>query len=179
MKLLRKLRAVSVASLGVASVFAASPLPRTILFVDDDDVLYRPGTLKHVVEFKKFSADPVIAPDKLWEGMIGWNSVYRNPATGKFQMWYQAYQERRKGDKSLKCVVCYAESDDGRTWTKPNLGLFPFYEEAATNIVLVGAGGKEGGYGDRYGNSVVVDPRDPDPARRYKMLYYDWGLGET
>jgi hypothetical protein len=179
MKLLRKLRAVSVATLGVASVFAASPLPRTILFVDDDDVLYRPGTLKHVVEFKKFSADPVIAPDKLWEGMIGWNSVYRNPATGKFQMWYQAYQERRKGDKSLKCVVCYAESDDGRTWTKPNLGLFPFYEESATNIVLVGAGGKEGGYGDRYGNSVVVDPRDPDPARRYKMLYYDWGLGEN
>lgn len=170
--------AISVAASAGVTLAAASTLPRTILFVDDDDVLYRPGTLKRVVEFKKFSSDPVIVPDKLWEGMIGWSSVYRNPATGKFQLWYQAYQQRRKEDKSLTSVVCYAESDDGRTWTKPKLGLFPFYGETATNIVLVGAGGKEGGYGTRYSNSVVVDPRDPDPARRYKMVYYDWGFGE-
>src|SRR6187431_2777902 len=86
---------------------------RTILFVDDEDVLYRPGTIKRVVEFKKFSADPVIAPDKPWEGMIGWTSVCRDPQTGKFQMWYQAYQEKRKEDKTLRSVVCYAESADG------------------------------------------------------------------
>ena len=40
-----------------------------------------------------------------------------------------------------------------------------------TNIVLLGA---RGGYGERYCNSVVVDPRDPDPQKRYKMAYYDW-----
>src|SRR5688572_5585310 len=102
-------------------------LPRTILFADDEDVLYRPGTIKRVMEFKKPSPDPVIAPEKAWEGMIGWTSVHRDPKTGKYQIWYQAYQERRKEDKTLKCVVCYAESDDGIVWTKPNLGLFPFY----------------------------------------------------
>ena len=171
--------AAIVASLSFVGHAAPPPLPRTLLLVDDDEVLFRPGTIKRVMEFKKFSADPVVAPDKAWEGMLGWTSVYRNPQTGKFQLWYQAYQERRKEDKSLRCVVCYAESDDGRTWRKPNLGLFPFYEEKETNIVLIGDGGKAGGYGDRYGNSVVVDPRDPDPARRYKMLYYDWGVGEN
>jgi hypothetical protein len=31
------------------------------------------------------------------------------------------------------------------------------------------------GNGDRYGNSVLLDPRDPDPANRYKMLYTDFG----
>jgi hypothetical protein len=31
-----------------------------------------------------------------------------------------------------------------------------------------------GGQSDRYGASVVVDPRDPDPARRYKMAYFDF-----
>jgi len=144
---------------------------RTILFADDDDVLYRPGTIKRVVEFKKFSADPVIAPDKPWEAMLGWTSVYRDPRTGRYQLWYQAYQERRTEDKLLKNVVCYAESADGVTWTKPNLGLFPFYEEKDSNIVLIGA---RGGYGERYCNSVVVDPRDPDPRKRYKMAYYDW-----
>ena len=151
---------------------------RTILFADDDDVLYRPGTLKRVVEFKKHSPDPVIAPDRQWEGMIGWTSVYRHPVSGKYQLWYQAYQERRKENKSLKCTVCYAESDDGLKWTKPDLTLFPFYEQKATNIVLIGAGGMKGGYGDRYCNSVVVDPLEKDPARRYKMAYYDWGTGE-
>ncbi len=153
----------------------AQRLPRTVLFADDDDVLYRPGTLKHVMEFKKFSADPVLAPEKPWEGMIGWTSVHHDPQTGRFQLWYQAYQERRIEDTTLRCVVCYAESADGRTWTKPDLGLIPFYEETNTNIVLTGA---RGAYGHRYCNSVVVDPREKDPAKRYKMAYYDWETGD-
>ncbi len=156
----------------LAGAAAEPALPRTILFVDDEAVMYRPGTIKRVVTFEKPLAQPVIAPDKAWEGMLGWTSVHRDAATGRYQLWYQAYQERRTEDKTLKCVVCYAESADGLTWTKPDLGLFPFYEEKRTNIVLIGAAG---GYGDRYCNSVVVDPRDPDPARRYKMAYYDWG----
>lgn len=155
----------------VAGCAAAAELPRTVLFVDDDDVLYRPGTVKRVVDFRKHGDDPVIPPDKPWEGMIGWNCVYRDPTTGKHQLWYQAYQERRKEDKTLKCVVCYAESMDGITWAKPNLGLFPFYEEKETNIVLIAA---KGGYGDRYCNSVLVDEQEKDTAKRYKMLYYDW-----
>lgn len=153
-----------------ASVVRAAE-PRTILFADDEDVLYRPGTIKRVVELKRHSVDPVIPPDKPWEAMLGWTSVYRDPETGRYQLWYQAYQERRTEDKVLKNVVCYAESADGVTWTKPNLDLFPFYEEKETNIVLIGA---RGGYGERYCNSVVVDPRDPDPKKRYKMAYYDW-----
>jgi hypothetical protein len=158
-------------SLALALLAKANAEPRTILFADDEDVLYRPGLMARAVEFKKISPDPVIAPEKPWEGMIAWTSVHRDPQSGKYQLWYQAYQERRTEDKTLRCVVCYAESADGRTWIKPKLTLFPFYDEKETNIVLVGA---KDGYGDRYGNSVIVDPRDPDPARRYKMAYYDW-----
>ena len=144
---------------------------RTLLFVDDADVLYRSGTRKRIVPLRKFQGNPVIAPDKPWEGMIGWVSTYRDPATGKCQMWYQAYNDQRTEDKRLKSVVAYAESADGRTWVKPNLGLFPYYDVKESNIVLIGV---PNGYGDRYCNSVLVDPRDPDPARRYKMVYYDW-----
>ena len=53
---------------------------------------------------------------------------------------------------------------------KPNLGLFDFNEEKNTNIVLIGSGA----YGHRYGNSVIVDPHEPDAAKCYKLLYYDW-----
>jgi hypothetical protein len=154
------------------------PGSRKVLFIDDEEVLYRSGTMKRVVIFEKPLAGPVIAPDRPWEGMIGWTSCFRDQTTGLFQLWYQAYQANRSQDKSLRCVVCYAESKDGLTWRKPAFDLHPYYEHRKTNIVLVGAGGSEGGYGDRYCNSVMVDPRDPDPNKRYKMLYYDWRVGE-
>ena len=144
---------------------------RTILFVDGHDVHHRSGTRKEVQPLRKFEGNPVIAPDRPWEGMIGWVSTWRDPQSGRCQMWYQAYNEEYAGDKRLKCVVAYAESTDGKKWVKPDLGLFPYHEVEKTNIVLLGA---PGAYGDRYCNSVLVDPRDPDPARRYKIVFYDW-----
>ncbi|MSU23271.1 MAG: hypothetical protein EXS32_05535 [Opitutus sp.] len=171
-KSLSLLAVLACAGLGVEHATAAS-LPRTILFVDDEDVLYRAGVTRKIVPMQKFAGNPVIAPDKPWEaGSIAWTSVYRDPKTGKFQLWYQAYNQR-KGDRTLENTVAYAESPDGIVWTKPNVGLFPFYEEKETNIVLVGSGG----YSSRYCCSVLFDERETDPARRYKMVYYDWSIG--
>lgn len=159
-----------------SALAAATPaLPRTILLVDDADVLYRPGTIKRVQDFAKAPENPVVRPTKPWESTIGWTSVGRSPRTGLFQMWYQARAPARPDeDKRFKHVVCYAESADGLHWSKPDLGLFPFYGERATNIVMIG----DGGLGDRYGCSVLIEPGERDPARRYKMAYYDWATGE-
>jgi len=151
---------------------AAPALGRTLLFVDDHDVLYRSGTTRVLQPAKRASDTALISQTKQWEVAIGWTSVYRDPQTGKYQLWYQAYAGKRAGDKRLECIVCYAESDDGLHFTKPEFDLFPFKEHAKTNIVLIGSGG----YGDRYCNSVLVEPDDPDPARRYKMAYYDWAV---
>lgn len=143
---------------------------RTFLFWYDHGVLYRSGTTRVLHPARRHSERPLIAQTRPWVVAIGRTSVYRDPASGKYQLWYQADAGNRAGDKKLKCVVCYAESDDGLNFRKPDLDLVPFKEHARTNIVLTGSGG----YGDRYCNSVLVDPRDPDPARRYKMAYYDW-----
>jgi hypothetical protein len=153
-----------------APSLAQAPKPRTILLVDDQDILYRSGTQRVLHPAKRQTEDALISQTEPWEVAIAWNSIYHNPDTGKYQLWYQAYAGHRAGDKKLECLVCYAESDDGIHFTKPALDLFPFKEHAKTNIVLIGSGG----YGDRYCNSVLVDPREPDPARRYKMAYYDW-----
>jgi hypothetical protein len=141
-----------------------------MMFVDDHDILYRSGTVRVMNPTRRHSDTALISQTKPWEVAIGWVSVYRDPKTGRYQLWYQAYAGRRAGDKRLECVVCYAESDDGITFTKPDLDLFPFKDHAKSNIVLIG----NGGYGDRYCNSVIVDPEEKDPARRYKMAYYDW-----
>ncbi|HOW73512.1 MAG TPA: hypothetical protein PKY77_23165 [Phycisphaerae bacterium] len=149
----------------------ASGSARTILLVDDADVLYRSGTRREVRPFTRHHANPLIRCDKPWEVAIAWMSVYRNPETGLYQLWYQAFSGNRATQRTHACVVCYAESKDGIHFTKPELGLFPFNDIRKTNIVLIGAGGTS----VRYANSVIVDPADPDPAKRYKMAFFDFG----
>ncbi|MGI9428614.1 MAG: hypothetical protein ACR2NM_08150, partial [Bythopirellula sp.] len=143
--------------------------PQTLLFVDDHHILYRSGTERILHPATRHGSEPVLKETKSWEVAIAWTSVYRDPATGKYQLWYQAY-----GGPSTplpQCVTCYAESKDGIHWTKPNLGLFPYGDETNTNIVMVGNGGTS----IRYCNAVVFDPRDQNPEKRYKMAYFDFG----
>ena len=158
---------------------AAQGAERTLLLVDDHHVLYRAGTRRvfHPAVLNK--SNPIIREDQPWEMAIGWTSIYRDPASGKHQLWYQAYAGGRDERKSRKCVVCYAESENGVEFKKVKLGIHDFKTERQptpghfreTNIVLLGTGG----YGDRYANSVLFDARESDPARRYKMLYTDFG----
>lgn len=164
--------AVGVAAGTAAETDAPLARKRTLLMVDDHELLYRAGTERVFVPAARHSESPLIGEERPWEKAIAWNSVYRNPETGRYQLWYQGYAGKGEHPKTHDCVVCYAESEDGIHFTKPNLGLHQFNGIADTNIVLLG----KGGYGDRYGCAVVVDPREPDPARRYKMAYYDWSL---
>jgi hypothetical protein len=167
------LLAVIAAVAGPAEQARAQSKPaETLLLVDDHHVLYRSGTQRFLHPPKRASSKPLVPQLERWETQIGWTSIYRNPQTGKYQLWYQAYIGARAGDERYRCVVCYAESDDGLKFTKPQLDLFPYKEFPKTNIVLLG----NGGYGHRYCNSVVVDEREPDPNRRYKMAYYDWSI---
>lgn len=153
--------------------------PQTLLLIDDHHVLYRAGTKRIFHPATPHPGNPIIREDKPWEMAIGWTSVVRHPDSGRYQLWYQAYAGRRDPRKSHKCVVCLAESKDGITFVKPALQVHDFTMSREpmhgvhtnTNIVLIG----NGGYGDRYANSVLHDPEEPDPAKRYRMLYTDFG----
>lgn len=155
---------------------AGDPLARRrLLFVDDLDVLYRSGCRRFLRPLDRYSPKPVVAArEKPWEIEVAWNSVYRNPTTGLYQMWYQAYSGKQAQDKSHRCAVCYAESQDGLHWDKPNLGLYSYNGIKETNIVMVG----NGGMSVNYCNSVVVDPAESDPEKRYKMAFWDFFPGE-
>ena len=105
----------------------ASPVSQTLLFVDDDAILYRSGTHRVFHPFQRHAGNPVIkGKQKPWEIALAWTSVYRNPETGLYQLWYQSFAGDRAKDRTRRCVVCYAESKDGITFDKPNLGLFGF-----------------------------------------------------
>lgn len=61
--------------------------------------------------------------------------------------------------------VCYARSDDGITWEKPPTGVVG-EDGHDTNIVF----GDES-YGNVWGLTLLDDPLETDPARRYKTVY--------
>ena len=125
-----------------------------ILFVDDYSVLYRPGTKRVLRQLDRCPQNPVIPDDKPWEEHIGYCSVHRDSQTGGYRMWYQA---------APGCHLCYAASDDGIKWNKPNLGIVPFEGDTDTNIVMK----------TDYGAGVLVDCNGLDPARRYKIAYWE------
>ena len=56
-------------------------------------------------------------------------------------------------------LTCYAESDDGINWVKPNLGIFTFDGSPDNNIIW-----------DLHGVSVFIDREEPNPDKRYKAI---------
>lgn len=148
---------------------------RVLLMVDDHHVLYRSGTQRVIHPAERFEGNPLIKSTKPWEVAIAWTSIHRDAETGKYQLWYQAWSGNKAKDRTRQCVTCYAESDDGIHFTKPDLDLFDYNGIEKTNIVMVGHGGTS----VRYANSVLVDPREKDPQRRYKMGYFDFVTDEN
>ena len=64
--------------------------------------------------------------------------------------------------------MCYAESKDGVNWTKPELGLVEFNGNKKNNICLIEGPVHSMTRVDDF-LSVLYEPDDPDPSRRYKV----------
>ena len=89
-------------------------------------------------------------------------AVHRDSETGEFRLWYRTHRGdfTTPGGRSERAALMYATSKDGIQWTKPELGLFEWKGSRANNIL--GTDIPEG--------NVIVEPDDPDPARRYKAI---------
>jgi hypothetical protein len=72
--------------------------------------------------------------DKPWEGAFcGYHTVIRDGDL--FRLYYRGLPAAGK-DGSAAEVTCYAESKDGVSWVKPELGLFTVRGSKANNVVL-------------------------------------------
>jgi hypothetical protein len=97
--------------------------------------------------------ETVIYPDRPWEKqMISFFLTVRDEG-GKLRMWYVC---RDNGGGNGRANLAYAESVDGVTWTKPDLGVYEYEGSKANN--LVGVHSLEG--------VVFQDPNMP-PDQRY------------
>lgn len=73
--------------------------------------------------------------DQPWEKAANYVTVIKDGPT--YRMYYRGTTLKPDGEFDAEAeVTCYAESRDGITWTKPNLGLHEFNGSRANNILL-------------------------------------------
>jgi len=126
----------------------------------------------------KAAENPLFQADQPWENSL--NNLYPNVLWDEqeqvFKLWYKCVLADKEviaamdGPRTVHDVgwyLLYATSRDAIHWDKPALGLFKHDGDSATNIVAR----------DCPNVGVFKDTRDPDPARRYKMVL-DVGLGK-
>ena len=92
-------------------------------------------------------SEPLIELDRSWEQD---RTTYPTALhhDGAYHLWYGTDPSEQYPHGAL----CYARSDDGFTWHRPELDLYPYGEHRKTNIV----------YPRRLEGSVFHDPRDGD-----------------
>lgn len=148
---------------------------RVLFAFDDHGIPWQHNLKLTLVEATKHPENPVLrrgpegAPDHGHAALYG--TVVK--IGDKFLMWYLAMgqTELEKGQIPGNWrPMCYAESTDGVHWRKPELGLVEFNGSKKNNICLI--------EGEPFSLtrvndflSVLHDPADPDPARRYKAAF--------
>ena len=103
--------------------------------------------------------EPALLPDRPWEA--NYLSPYASfiQEDGIVKCWYE------NGAPGVSFGVGYAESEDGITWRKPDLGLLEWNGSTQNNLVRV--------YERPEGVGVFRDPVGPD-SERYKMAWCLW-----
>lgn len=186
--LIRPLVLIGVTAALIASPASAGPPSRFVvprgehqLFLDDVGIESIEQVHRVLHPPKRHPGNPVLRPDTAWEDRCQVYGTALYDSTAKlFRMWYLT-SPRDRGLRPLKLptheraphttLAAYAQSRDGIHWEKPSLGLFPYDGDAANNLLGLGRYNCEG-------ISVLHDKIDPDPARRYKAVYWDHGSGD-
>ena len=114
---------------------AAAPAPRRELFVDRYLIESLEGAELTLAEPRDEGI--VLKFDRPWEGLFsGYATVIRDGDL--LRLYYRGHSDT-SNDGSPTEVTCYAESQDGRVWTKPNVKEFTVHGSADNNVVLAEA----------------------------------------
>ncbi len=172
------------AILGTILILSAAPAPketeeptkigsRLELFVDEtliDSITGQASLQLHRPQRREV----VLRTDAPWEGNASaFQSVFKDGDL--YRMYYRGLHYRHSGEPAQALedhpwLLCYAESDDGIHWRKPELGLFEFNESKANNIILTPEFLEAIG-GDPAHTATFKDANPNCPAdQRYKIV---------
>ncbi len=164
----------------------ASPLHRAKYVLLDGRVIDDAAGVKLVVgKATKSAANPLFVQDKPWE--VRFDNLYANviydEKEKQYKCWYSPFvidsavettpreeradttywavsdQLKKEGRWQREMGICYATSEDGLHWTKPEMEIRK-WKGKPCNIVDIGP----------HGAGIFLDSREKDPARRYKLF---------
>lgn len=150
------------------------------LFIDEHIIEEMSGLNRVLHQPTKYAGNPIMIPLYPWEGRLElYGTVRYDPEYG-FRMWYMGlggmaipamgmdnsaspYKKFDFDPKNLLYSMCYATSKDGIFWERPNLRLVEYKGSLDNNVLMT----------DASAANVIIDPRDPDPDRLYKSLFFE------
>ena len=153
------------------------------LFLDDDYLVASKEGISIVsTQATKLVTEPVLKKDQAWEKKPpSYTNVLYDEEEKTYKMWYNCLTEFHPyepagGIPGEEYSMLYAISEDGIHWEKPRLNVI-YHKAQPTNIVFSGVTGMKAGV-----YFVLKDYSDPDPAKRYKVVFNFWdfrdrGLG--
>ena len=160
------------------------------LLLDDRVVAQEQNVRLEIGAIRKSEANPLMEEDKPWEARFDnlYPNIVYDQEHKLYRCWYNPFiadpivnktpRDRRdldpfapedspgRQDKvpylpyDREFGLCYATSQDGLKWTKPELNLVEFQGSTANNMLLHGS----------HGQGILIDPHDPRPERLYKMF---------
>ena len=146
---------------------------RRELFVDNALIERLVGKAQQQMH-RPVARDLALVHDESWEGTgSGYHSVFQDGDL--YRMYYKAWHlEASKGKLNTArhpLFCCYAESDDGLKWRKPDLGLHEFQGSTKNNITM--ASGKVGSLQVDAGHPAVFRDENPNAKEdaRYKAIF--------
>ncbi|NDC78529.1 MAG: hypothetical protein EBZ67_11755, partial [Chitinophagia bacterium] len=150
---------------------------RRELFVDDwlvDRLIGGATTRLHAPQPREV----VMVHDAPWEGSgSGYHSVFRDGSIYRmyYKAWHLGMSEGKVRTDAHPLYCCYAESEDGKRWRKPELGLHEFRGSKANNIVM--ASGRLGQLEVDAGHPAVFLDENPaaPAASKYKAFFRSAG----
>lgn len=149
------------------------PASSTPVVVGGDPILFADPRMIQKAEGVRTKLHPprktgerLLVSEKPWEdATLNWFSVLHQ--AGKFRMWYECY-DRDGWPTADDTSFCYAESEDGISWVKPNLGLINYKGNTENNILFrqIGVGASRSRV---HGSGVFYDSSAPE-ASRFKCV---------
>ncbi len=142
------------------------------LFIDDYWIGQSNDIKTNLHQPEKNPQNPLIRADVPWEeNPYCFGTVIYDKTDSIFKFWYQSYNS--DAEVPERTPILYATSTDGIKWVRPDLGVIEFNGSTNNNIIL-----QNYGYHDLYSPGVIKDDKDPDPDKRYKMIWWDFPSGD-
>ncbi len=109
----------------------------------------------------------VLECDKPWETRgIAYENFFYDENIKRYRLYYLGREALTESLRGEQIRVCYAESEDGLSWVKPELGICAFKGNKKTNIIL---DEKTAPFYDNFMVFMDENPACP-PEKRYKGI---------